>query len=124
MDKGAAEHLFTPDEIKKYEREKIDIGRLVKTVTSSEGWKLFLGLYRKKALEVRAKDDYASLEDFRADRRAVTIVRELIDEFLMYEEDAEGASQLLIQLEEAERQTPTPLSFDIGFNPAVTREEG
>lgn len=124
MDDRGQEHLYSPDEIKRHQGEKIAIGRQVRNTIKSDGWKLFLALYRKKAIEIREKDDYPSLEDFRADRRGLAFVRQLIDEFRAFEEDAEAASQTLIQLHKAESRTPTPLSFDIGKDPDETREEG
>ena len=123
MDK-ATEHLFSKDEIKQRQQEILETGRQVESVLKSPGWKLFQALFRQKAIEIREKEDYASLEDFRADRAAIRIVRGILDEFIGYATDADGAIQMLESLHKSERRTPSPLALDTGIMAGETKEEG
>lgn len=85
----------------------IDLGRTVESLTSHNGWKVFLALCETKRREVLEKEDYATIEDFHADRRALKIIKETIAELESFVEDADSAIDLLKKFEsKAVSQTP------------------
>lgn len=85
------------------------IANAVESLLRHSGWQVFLALFENKKREILAKDDYANLEDFHADRRALKIVQEMFNQMPGYIEDAESAQLLLKKLTAAENQTPISL---------------
>lgn len=91
----------SPDK-KNEHQATIKIASAVESMLKQDGWKIFMALYDREKKRIRAKDDYASLEDFKADRKAIDIVDSVLDTFEGYMEDAKAASLLLNALSAAE----------------------
>lgn len=106
-------HLYDTEELKAHASGKLNIARLIQGCVKSEAWKMFLALARLKEIEILRKADYQTLEDFRADRAGLRFLRETIDEFVSYKNEAEEAIKMLNQLNEAEKQTPLDLGAEM-----------
>lgn len=104
--------IITKEEIEKYDGGIIDLGRTVESFISHNGWKILMAVFLLKEKEIKDKADYKSLEEFKADRKALKIVQGMIDEFNSYIDDSKEAIIRLNKLKEAESQTPDLLSVD------------
>lgn len=97
------------DRAKSFSDDAAQIGTAVESLLKHSGWQVFLALFENKKREILKKEDYVSLEDFRADRSALKIVQGIFDLMPTYIEDATEAQLLLKKLTEAENQTPISL---------------
>lgn len=71
------------------------ISAAVVALMKQDGWQIFLTTYAREKDRIKEKDDYATLEDFKADRRAIGIVDTIIETFKGYVEDAEAAAETM-----------------------------
>ena len=103
---------ITIDDLRKYDEGKVDIGRTVESFISHNGFELLMTIFLTEIATIKNKDDYRSLEDFKADRRAIKLVKNMLDELQSYVEDSEYAITRLKKFKIAESQTPSLLSVD------------
>lgn len=103
---------ITADEAKAYASKAANIAHAVESLQKHNGWQVFLACFYNKKEEIYAKEDYATIEAFHADRTAIKIVEEILEEFKGFVEDAEGAAEILIKLTESDDQTPVSLAID------------
>lgn len=103
---------LTISEAKAYANDRGKLGHAIESLLRHDGWKIFVSLYNQRKKGVKDKTDYASIEDFRADRRALEIIDGIIDEMPGFIEDATDAQNLLKKLTEAENQTPISLLLE------------
>lgn len=109
---GIKDKIPTAEDIRKYEKGKINLGRIVQDFTNHEGFKLLMAIFSTEANEIKHKEDYENIADFKADRKAIEIVRKMLDELQSYIDDSESAIIRLSKLTKAESQTPSLLSVD------------
>lgn len=107
-----AKDIITAEEIRKFTEDEVALGRTVESFLLHNGFKLFMAIYLTERAEILQKEDYKSLEDFKADRKALKIVQTMLDELESYKDKAESAFDRLTKLEKAESQTPSLLSID------------
>lgn len=100
---------ITIGQARAYAEDTARVAGAVQALLKHDGWKTFIGLWTLRKFELRAKDDYASLEDFKADRRAIKLIEDLFGELETLTEDAETARSIFTKLTEAEDQTPETL---------------
>lgn len=112
-------NLYDADEMRKLAEGRLGLAREVESCVESGAWKLFRAVARRREIDVLHRDDYATLEDFRADRAGLKMLKDAMREFESYAEDADEAIELINQLAKAEDQTPLYLSQDLS-----AREEG
>lgn len=103
---------ITIDDLRKYDEGKVDIGRTVESFISHNGFELLMTIFLSEIAIIKNKDDYKSLEDFKADRKAIKLIQDMFDEFQSYVDDSEHAIIRLKKYKKAESQTPTLLSVD------------
>lgn len=89
---------LTADKIKEYSANSARVASAIEGLMRHDGWQIFLALYDRRKEDIRAKADYASLEDFKADRRAIEIVDEIIEEFKGFVADAAEAAAFVAGL--------------------------
>lgn len=104
--------IITKEDIEKYAGGKIDLGRTVESFISHNGWKLLMAIFLSQERKIKDKADYKSLEEFKADRKALEIVQDMIDELNSSIDDSKEAIIQLNKLNQAESQTPDLLSVD------------
>lgn len=95
------------EQAQKLAKETEAIGGAVQQMLQSTGWQIFLAIFNLKELEIREKDDYETLEAFRADRKAIAIVHAMFEEFRGYIDGAKDAQANLEKLIEQLGQTPS-----------------
>lgn len=105
------EPIIDAAKAKEYANDMQKVASAVESLQKHDGWKIFLALFVTKKIEIKDREDYDSLEDFRADRRAIGIVEDIIGTFDGYREDATQARTLFDKLADAENQTPTSISL-------------
>lgn len=96
---------MSPEKIKDYAASTGKIAAAVESMLRQDGWQIFMALYQRTKNEIKEKNDYPSLEDFKADRRAIDIVEGVLDTFRGYMQDAADAGTLLAGL--SPEETPT-----------------
>lgn len=89
---------MSPEKIKDYAASTGKIAAAVESLIRQDGWQIFMALYARRKQEIRDKDDYPSLEAFKADRQAIDIVEGILDTFKGYIQDAGDAATLLAGL--------------------------
>lgn len=94
------------EEAANYAADTAKLADVVAALEKSQGWRVFMALFKQREREIKDRSDYASLEDFKADRRAIEIVHDIIGEFSKFSDDATSANDLLTKLTQAETQTP------------------
>lgn len=107
--------IINKEELRADAGKQIDRARLAATLLNHAHWKIFLAIFRNKQREIGAKDDYPTLEDFRADRGAIRIVKEMIEELESYVDDSASAEDIIKALnKKADHQTSDSiLSLDL-----------
>ena len=83
------------EEIIKNAEDKKSRARIVEAMLKSPGWEIFKDILGKKFQEIKDKDDYETIEDFRADRKAVEIVSGIVKELEDIVLEAEEADNIL-----------------------------
>ena len=96
---------MSPEKIKDYAISTGKIAAAVESMLRQDGWQIFMALYNRTKNEIKEKNDYASLEDFKADRKALDIVEGVLDVFKGYISDASDAATLLAGLSPEESPT-------------------
>lgn len=96
---------MSEERLKQYTASAGKISSAIQSIIRSDGWMIFLALYKRKKREIMDRDDYATIEEFKADRKAIEIVDGILDEFNGWIEDAEAAAVLLAGLT-GEESTP------------------
>lgn len=109
---GVLGKIPTEEDIRKYDEGKINIGRTIQSFVDHKGFELLMAIFATEVAEIKNKDDYKTIEDFKADRKAIKIVRTMLDELQSYIDNSEHAIIRLNKLKEAESQTPSLLSVD------------
>lgn len=99
-------------DFKKLQGQKIELGAKVQELVKSDGFKLLLALLYNSEKDIKDKVDYKTLEDFRADRKAIEIVRGWMAELDKMIQDGELAADQIQKLIESEDSTPSILSLD------------
>lgn len=97
------------DEIKDYLKDVIAGGKIAEDLLGSEGWSLLKKTFDNLAEDIRAKDDYDTLEDFKVDRKALAIIQEIINGLESIVADSDQAIIEYNKLTIDEAQTPIPL---------------
>lgn len=87
-----------PERIKDYAAATGKIAQAVESLTRHDGWLIFMALYQREKNRIKEQSNYSTLEDFKADRRAIEIVEAILDEFQGYISDAQGAGDMLAGL--------------------------
>lgn len=107
MTSTAAETLVAIDrqQAAEYAASTTKISAAVVALMKQDGWQIFLATYAREKDLIKEKGDYATLEDFKADRRAIQIVDTIIETFKGYVDDAEAAAETLKRF--AEDDLPT-----------------
>lgn len=100
------ESIISSEKAAEYAADTMKVATAVASLFKQEGWQIFRALFEQKKQEVKDKDDYASLEDFKADRRALKTVEDMIGELASYIDDASRARDLFNKIIDAEGQTP------------------
>lgn len=103
---------ITKEELEKFDGDIIDKGRTVESFVSHNGWQLLMIIFVSEELRIKNKSDYKTMEDFKADRKALKIVQGMIDELKSYIDDSKEAVIRINALKKAESQTPNLLSVD------------
>lgn len=109
------------NKLKNLLNHKVGLGVKVQQLLDSDGFLILKVIFKNLENDIRDKDDYKSLEDFKADRRAVKIIKDALSELESCVGDAEQASLELKKLIEAESSTPSLLSLD---GEGMDNEEG
>lgn len=78
------------EEGKAYNSAAISVGSAIESMIKSDGWSIFMALFERKQKEIQLRSDYESLEEFKADRKAIDIVHELVDITKTFKEDADS----------------------------------
>ena len=86
------------EEIIKNAEDKKSRARLVEAMLKSPGWEIFEDILDKKFQKIKDKNDYETIEDFRADRKAVEIVSGIVKELKDIVLEAEEADKILDKL--------------------------
>lgn len=81
------------------------IASAIDSLKGHDGWKLFLLLMQYRRQEIKDREDYATLSDFQADRKALKIFDEILADFDGYKDQAENAQDLLKKLIERNQDT-------------------
>ena len=79
---------FDIDSVESYKKHIQRVGGAIEALQKSEGWQILMKLYEQRKQEIKDKEDYATLEDFRADRRALEIVEGILVELDDFVSDA------------------------------------
>lgn len=103
---------FDKEKFKTYAGNTAKLASVIESLTRSEGWQVFRAMFERKAQEIKDKTDYGSLEDFKADRRAIQIFEDILMDFEGYIEEHEEAKEVLSKLAADEGQTPGSLVLD------------
>lgn len=101
----AREPIISVEKMQEYVGDVGKVAAAIEALFGSDGWHLFLARFEQRRREIEAKDDYATIDDFHADRRALKLVDELFNELTTYRDDAQRATDLLKSLT-AEDQNP------------------
>lgn len=91
---------------------KVGLGTKIKEFLDSEGFLVLRAIFYNFEQDVKNKDAYQSLEDFKADRKALRIVNGLFGELDSMVNNAEQAAAELEKLIATESSTPSLLSLD------------
>ncbi len=105
-------NTISEEDVRKDAEGKLAFARIVEGFVKHKGFKMMLDTFGEKFSEIKNKSDYKTLEDFKADRKAIDIVHEMLEELFGHINDAELAADTLSKLKEAESQTPSLLSVD------------
>lgn len=109
------------DQLRAYTGNVTKLASVIDSLIKSEGWQVFLALFEKEKKEIKEKEDYSTLEQFNADRKAIKIFENILDRMNGYSTDAKEAGELLTKITtEAEGQTPNKGSLMID----VIEEQG
>lgn len=100
------EPIIPLDQAKEYAGDTAKAASAIKAMKGSAGWSIFLEVMRRRKDTIIAKNDYTTIEAFRADRLALDIVEDAIGELDDLVEDAATAAELFDNLAGAESQTP------------------
>ena len=92
--------------LRRHAEDKLKLANVVRQAKEGDAWELFLSLVRLKEIEITNRDDYATLEDFRADRAGLRFLRGVVAEFEGFADYADDALDMLGRLDAAEGQTP------------------
>ena len=83
------------EQIRAYAASTEKIATAVESLVKTDGWHIFLALFEHRKQEIKDRSDYASLEEFHADRQAIDIVDGIISTFEGYVQDAKEAADTL-----------------------------
>lgn len=106
FEEPARRSMIPVEKAAEYAADAAKVATAVQGLFKHEGWAIFVELFNKRSDEVKDRDDYTSLEDFKADRRAIKQVEELVEELRSYIDDASRADELFNKIISAEGQTP------------------
>lgn len=87
---GEAENITAEQiaEAKAAREATIQVGEAIDQMQKSKGWQIFSALLAMRRREIYERGDYTSLEDFKADRKALGIVDHILDDLNGYKSDA------------------------------------
>lgn len=100
------------DEYRKLLERKASFGAKIQEFINSDGFKILKAVFYNFEQDVKNKTTYTTLEEFKADRKALEIVQGLFGELDSLVNNAEQAQEHINQLIEAESSTPSLLSLD------------
>lgn len=86
---------MSTEQIKEYAANTGKISSSVESMLKHDGWAIFMALYERRKSDIKDKSDYASFEDFKADRAAIDIVDSILETFKGYIQDAQDAATML-----------------------------
>jgi hypothetical protein len=111
FEKPERETILPLETAQAYAADTAKAATAITAMLGSDGWAIFTAILADRKREVQERDDYATLEDFRTDRRALAIVADLIGGLETLVEDAKAAADLFTKLAGAEGQTPRSISL-------------
>ena len=101
--------------------KKVGIGEKIRQLVDSDGFLILKAIFKNFENDTLAKDDYKTLEEFKAERKALRIVQGMLNNLSSYIGEADQAYSELKKLIEAECSTPSLLSLD---GEGMDNEEG
>lgn len=94
-----------PEKVKDYAAATGKISSAVDSMVRSDGWQIFMALFEREKKAIKDKDDYPSLQDFKADREAIAIVERILDTYQGYIQDAKDAADMMAMMSTEESPT-------------------
>lgn len=91
---------------------KAQVGDQIRQLLGGDGYLVLKAIIYNFKEDVRQKEDYTTLEDFRADRKALKIIDGLFSELDAMVGDGEQAVAEIQKLIDSEASTPSILSLD------------
>lgn len=89
-----------------------ELGEKVRSMLDSPGFKVLQAVFYNFVNDEKERDDFETLEDFRASRKAIKIIQGLFAELDNMVEDSTQAQSQLSKLIEDESLTPSILSLE------------
>lgn len=111
------------DRLKVYAGDVAKIASAIQSVFRHDGWQIFLAVFQKEKDEIKERKDYTTLEDFKADRKAIDIIESVIETLSGYIADATEADSLLKTLTDPS-QTPSKSVLILDSLEEHGREQG
>ena len=96
--------------ILKHNTAELEKARKVEVLLKSDGWKIFKEIYEKKIDEIKEKDNYKTFLDFKAERKAIKVLRNIINELESITNSINEKQKIIEQL--VNKKPPDLLSID------------
>lgn len=90
---------ISTEKAKEYAANLDSVASACESMMKSEGWGLFMALFEIEKRAIKDTEDYATIEEFRADRGAIKIVEAIIEKMRGYISDAQSAAELFQRLQ-------------------------
>ncbi len=103
---------ISKEELRKLLESRTALGGKVQDLLKHDGFLILKAVFENFVRDIKNKDNYLSLEDFRADRKAIEIVQGILEELKGFVNDAELAASQVQQLIDSEDSTPSLLSLE------------
>ncbi len=111
------------DRLRPYASDVSKLASSVEQVIKTDGWQIFLALWEIEKREIYHKNDYPTIQDFKADRKAIELFESITERFTGYMADAMEADVLLKTLT-SDSQTPNKHVLMIDSLEEHGREQG
>lgn len=108
------EPIIPLEKAKEYALDTGKAGSAIKAMQGSDGWAIFLQLIRDRKAEIYAKEDFPTLDAFRASRDTIKQIEDAISELDDLVEDAGTAATLFNRLSGVEPNPGTAVALSTG----------
>lgn len=94
------------DRLKAYAGDVGKVARDIEALIKSDGWQIFLALLEREKRDIKERTDYKTIEEFKAERKAIEVFDGIMEKFNEYISDASEADDLIIKITQDLSQTP------------------